>query len=75
MHVIITHVYICPKTRCTARKMVFFITSQDPQTQVLAGDAIGNHHNNGLFKMHDFRDHCYRQSVLLLLFVIILRTI
>ena len=26
-------------------------------------------------RMHDFRDHCYRQSVPLLLFVIILRTI
>ena len=41
MHVIITHIYICPKTGCTARKMAFFITSQDRQTQLaLAGDAM-----------------------------------
>jgi len=37
--------------------------------------AHGNHHNNRL--IHDFRDHCHRQSVRLLsllLFVVIHRT-
>ena len=40
MHIIIAHVYICPKTECTARKMAFFITSQDRQTQVPATSAM-----------------------------------
>ena len=40
MKTIITHIYICLKTGCTAQKMAFFITSQDRQTQVLATDAI-----------------------------------
>ena len=29
-----------PQTGCTARKMAFFITSQDCQTQVLAANAM-----------------------------------
>ena len=40
MHIIITHAYICPKTGCTARKLTYFITNQDRQTQVLAADAM-----------------------------------
>ena len=39
--------------------MSFFITSQDRQTQVLAVDAMTT--TIILIKMHDFRDHCYRQ--------------
>ena len=40
MHIIITHVYICPKTGYTARKMTFFITCQDRQTQLVANNSL-----------------------------------
>ena len=53
MHVAITHVYICSKTGCTARKMAFFITSQDRQTKVIARQPP-----QLSIKMYDFRDHC-----------------
>ena len=40
MNIIIAPIHICLKTGCTARKMASFITYQDLQAQVLAGDAI-----------------------------------
>ena len=66
-----------PQTGCTARKMALFIISEDRQTQVLAGDAMpyGNHHNNRLQFMISVSIVCHRQSVPLLLLVIILRTV
>ena len=60
------------QTGCTARKLALFIISQDRQTQVLAAIAIATTIKS--IKIHDFRDHCHRQSVQLLLLVIILRT-
>ena len=68
MHIIITHVYICPNPGCTAWKMAIFITCQDCQTQV------GDHHNNRL-KCMISNDHSYRQSITLLLLVIIFQKI
>ena len=40
MNIIIAHIHICFKIGCTARKMAFFITYQDRQTQGLTCDAI-----------------------------------
>ena len=39
MHISITHVYICPKTGSSARKMAIFIICQNRQTEV-AADAV-----------------------------------
>ena len=64
-----------PQTGCTARKMALFIISQDRQTQVLAANAMTTTIIIIYIKIHDFRDHCHRKSVPLLLLVIILRTI
>ena len=57
---------------CNARKLALFIISQDRQT--LATAAIAMATTIIMIKIHDFRDHCHRQSVPLLLLVIILRT-
>ena len=61
------------QTGCTARKLALFIISQDRQTQVLAAIAMAT--AIIMDKIHDFRDHCHRQNVPLLLLVIILRTL
>ena len=39
MHIIITHVYVCPKQVVLHEKW-HFIISQDRQTQVLAANAM-----------------------------------
>ena len=46
-----------PQTGCTAQEKALFIISHDGQTQVLAANAMA------ATKIHDFRDHCHRQSI------------
>ena len=62
-----------PQTGCTARNVALFIISQDRQTQVLVANAMAT--PIIIIKIQDLRDHCHRQSVPLLLLVVILRTI
>ena len=48
LHIIITHVYVCPKQIVLREKWHSSLNSQDRQTQVFGLAANANHYNNRL---------------------------
>ena len=62
MHIIIIHVYVCPKQVVLLEKWHFSLLVKIAKRKlVLAAIVMATTINNNRLKSNDFRDHCHRE--------------